>query len=67
MFRPDAWTVGQLAAAQWIALGLMAAAGVTLVLRHVFWNRKGEPQAMLGPAAGNNAEGVDRMEEGHGA
>ena len=38
-FRPDAWTIGTLATAQWIALGLIAASTVTLVLRHIFWNR----------------------------
>lgn len=66
MFRPDAWTVGELAAAQWIALGMMAAAGILLVLRHVFWNRKGEPQAMLEPAAVDNAEGAVRTEQEDG-
>lgn len=39
-FRPDAWTMGTLATAQWIALGLIAASTVTLVLRHIFWNRQ---------------------------
>lgn len=38
-FRPDAWTMGQLATAQWIALGSMLSAGTVLVLRHIFWDR----------------------------
>jgi phosphatidylglycerol:prolipoprotein diacylglycerol transferase len=42
-FRPDAWTVGILATAQWIALGMMALFGLILVLRHLFWNRDGAP------------------------
>lgn len=42
-FRPDAWTMGQLATAQWIALGLMTLSAVTLVLRHLFWKREPAP------------------------
>jgi phosphatidylglycerol:prolipoprotein diacylglycerol transferase len=38
-FRPDAWTIGTLATAQWIALGSIALSGTILVLRHVFWDR----------------------------
>jgi phosphatidylglycerol---prolipoprotein diacylglyceryl transferase len=38
-FRPDAWTMGGLATAQWIALVCIAGASITLVLRHRFWNR----------------------------
>jgi phosphatidylglycerol:prolipoprotein diacylglycerol transferase len=40
MFRPDAWTMGKLATAQWIAIGCVVGGLVVLVLRHVFWNRK---------------------------
>jgi phosphatidylglycerol:prolipoprotein diacylglycerol transferase len=39
-FRPDAWTVGGLAAAQWIAIGCVSGALIALVLRHRFWNRE---------------------------
>jgi phosphatidylglycerol---prolipoprotein diacylglyceryl transferase len=39
-FRPDAWTMGKLATAQWIAIGMILVAGATLVLRHLFWNRE---------------------------
>jgi phosphatidylglycerol:prolipoprotein diacylglycerol transferase len=38
-FRPDAWTIGSLATAQWIALILMAVSLTILVLRHIFWDR----------------------------
>lgn len=47
MFRPDAWVIGSLATAQWIAIGLMVVSTVVLVLRHVFWKR--EPE-MVGAA-----------------
>jgi phosphatidylglycerol:prolipoprotein diacylglycerol transferase len=39
-FRPDAWTIGGLATAQWIAVGCVVGGSITLILRHVFWNRK---------------------------
>jgi phosphatidylglycerol:prolipoprotein diacylglycerol transferase len=39
MFRPDAWTMGGLATAQWIAVGCVVGGTVTLVLRHLFWDR----------------------------
>jgi phosphatidylglycerol:prolipoprotein diacylglycerol transferase len=46
-FRPDAWTIGGLATAQWIAIGCMAGGAALLVLRHIFWDRDkpagGEP------------------------
>jgi phosphatidylglycerol:prolipoprotein diacylglycerol transferase len=38
-FRPDAWTIGQLATAQWIALASMAGGLAILALRHIFWDR----------------------------
>jgi hypothetical protein len=31
--------MGQLATAQWIALGSMLGSGTILVLRHIFWDR----------------------------
>jgi phosphatidylglycerol:prolipoprotein diacylglycerol transferase len=37
--RPDAWTIGGLATAQWIAIFCVVSASITLVLRHRFWNR----------------------------
>ena len=57
-FRPDAWTIGTLATAQWIALGLMAASATTLVLRHVFWDRQPPEDGEAGPEmAGEEAKG----------
>jgi phosphatidylglycerol:prolipoprotein diacylglycerol transferase len=42
MLRPDAWTIGGLAAAQWIAVSCVVGGTIALVLRHVFWNRPEE-------------------------
>jgi phosphatidylglycerol---prolipoprotein diacylglyceryl transferase len=43
-FRPDAWTIGKLATAQWIAVGCVVGGLFALVMRHVFWNREAPPQ-----------------------
>jgi phosphatidylglycerol:prolipoprotein diacylglycerol transferase len=40
MFRPDAWTIGPLATAQWIAIFCVVGGLSVLVLRHVFWRRE---------------------------
>jgi phosphatidylglycerol:prolipoprotein diacylglycerol transferase len=50
MFRPDAWRIGGLATAQWIAIACVLGGLSVLVLRHVFWNRS-SPQAEAGPQA----------------
>jgi len=39
MFRPDAWTIGGLATAQWIAIGCVVGGSALLALRHLFWKR----------------------------
>jgi phosphatidylglycerol:prolipoprotein diacylglycerol transferase len=47
-FRPDAWTMGGLATAQWIAIACVVGASILIVLRHIFWDRDketGEGQA----------------------
>jgi phosphatidylglycerol:prolipoprotein diacylglycerol transferase len=54
-FRPDAWTIGGLATAQWIALFCIAGASIALVLRHKFWNRpplEEEAQSVQGQTDG---------------
>jgi phosphatidylglycerol:prolipoprotein diacylglycerol transferase len=48
--RPDAWTIGGLATAQWIAIGCVVGGLLTLTLRHVFWNRP-EPVPEMAEAA----------------
>ncbi len=40
MFRPDAWTIGSLATAQWIAIGCVVGGSAILALRHLFWKRE---------------------------
>lgn len=40
MFRPDAWTIGSLATAQWIAIGCVVGGSIVLALRHLFWKRE---------------------------
>jgi phosphatidylglycerol:prolipoprotein diacylglycerol transferase len=40
MFRPDAWTMGGLATAQWIAIVCVVGGGIAIALRHLFWNRE---------------------------
>lgn len=45
MFRPDAWIMGGLATAQWIAVACVVGGTITLVLRHIFWNRDGQSSA----------------------
>ena len=48
MFRPDAWIMGGLATAQWIAVACVVGGTITLVLRHIFWNR--DDQSVAEPA-----------------
>lgn len=59
MFRPDAWVMGTMATAQWIALGAIAVSVLVLIVRHWGWdwraNRAGSMAYMQGPvnAAGS--------------
>ena len=41
-FRPDAWTMGGLATAQWIAIACVVGASTLIALRHIFWDRDKE-------------------------
>jgi phosphatidylglycerol---prolipoprotein diacylglyceryl transferase len=47
MFRPDAWVMGQMATAQWIALGSIAVSLVLLFLRHRNWNWRQHPEQSM--------------------
>jgi phosphatidylglycerol:prolipoprotein diacylglycerol transferase len=53
MFRPDAWVMGTMATAQWIALGAIAVSVIVLIVRHWGWNwrkdRAGSMAYMQGP------------------
>jgi phosphatidylglycerol---prolipoprotein diacylglyceryl transferase len=47
MFRPDAWVMGQLATAQWIAILAVIGSVVVLVLRHRNWSAEDDPDDSL--------------------
>jgi phosphatidylglycerol:prolipoprotein diacylglycerol transferase len=47
MFRPDAWVMGQLATAQWIAIGSVLVSAAILVVRHIGWSWKDHPEESL--------------------
>lgn len=47
MFRPDAWTMGALATAQWVALISIAIGVLGLIWRHWHWNADQHPQDSL--------------------
>ncbi len=44
MFRPDAWVMGTLPTAQWIALGSILVSGTLLYLRHRNWRPEEHPE-----------------------
>lgn len=46
-FRPDAWTMGSLATAQWIALGSVVVSIVILYWRHQRWQAQPAPEETL--------------------
>jgi phosphatidylglycerol:prolipoprotein diacylglycerol transferase len=45
--RPDAWVMGRLATAQWIALGLIIVCSLILFLRHRNWSWRAHPEDTL--------------------
>ncbi|MBW7884207.1 MAG: prolipoprotein diacylglyceryl transferase [Caldilineaceae bacterium] len=47
MFRPDAWVMGNLPTAQWIALGAIAVSVLLLLLRHRGWNWRRDPSGSM--------------------
>lgn len=47
MFRPDAWTLGQFATAQWIAMGCVVVGSLGLLVRHLGWRAEAAPQEAL--------------------
>ncbi|MEM7125267.1 MAG: prolipoprotein diacylglyceryl transferase [Chloroflexota bacterium] len=46
-FRPDAWIIGPLAAAQWIAIGSVVISMIILIVRHWGWQGYGDPNESL--------------------
>ena len=47
MFRPDAWVMGRLATAQWIAVGSILFSAAMLILRHIGWSAQDHPDESL--------------------
>jgi phosphatidylglycerol:prolipoprotein diacylglycerol transferase len=52
MFRPDAWVIGQMATAQWIALTCVVVSVILLIVRHVGWSWHEHPEESLGHMSG---------------
>lgn len=59
-FRPDAWVMGQLATAQWIAIVSVVAAAAVLIMRHLNWSWRDNPEESLAHMSG---AGVDDAPE----
>nr|HMN30337.1 prolipoprotein diacylglyceryl transferase [Caldilineaceae bacterium] len=47
MFRPDAWRMGALATAQWIALGCILLSVALLIWRHRNWSWRDHPEETI--------------------
>lgn len=47
LFRPDAWVMGTLATAQWIAIGSVVICTILLIIRHVGWSWRDHPEDSL--------------------
>lgn len=47
MFRPDAWVMGRLATAQWIAIASVVVSAGILIIRHVGWSWREQPEDSL--------------------
>ena len=56
MFRPDAWVMGNLATAQWIAIGSVVVATLILIVRHWGWNWREHPEQSMAYMMGKVAE-----------
>ena len=51
MFRPDAWRMGQLATAQWIAIGFIVFGVVAIIINHLRPRRISQEPVVNEPAA----------------
>lgn len=60
-FRPDAWMMGTLAAAQWFALACVVGGAATLVVRHVLAKRASPAGEVSDEEAGEDVEAADEM------
>jgi len=55
-FRPDAWVMGQLATAQWIAIGCIVFSVIMLAIRHSNWSWRDHPEDSLAELSAKGAE-----------
>ncbi len=55
MFRPDAWVIGRLPTAQWVAIGSIVFAIIVLFLRHRNWSWREHPEESLAEMSGAGA------------
>lgn len=55
-FRPDAWVMGQLATAQWIAIVSVIVAGAAMIIRHANWSSQDHPEESLAHMSGGGSE-----------
>ncbi len=59
MFRPDAWRMGQLATAQWVAVGFVVAGVVGIIINHLRPHRASQEPVTTEPAAEPPAESAN--------
>lgn len=59
MFRPDAWVIGQMATAQWIAIGSVVICTAALIARHMGWSWQEHPEESLAHMSGFVTEPVE--------
>jgi phosphatidylglycerol:prolipoprotein diacylglycerol transferase len=46
-FRPDAWVIGRMATAQWIAIASVVGSAIVMVYRHIGWSWRDHPEESL--------------------
>lgn len=63
MFRPDAWTMGSLATAQWFGLACIGISVVLLIVRHVGWNWREHPEDSMIYMMGVNPDTLRQQPE----
>lgn len=59
MFRPDAWVIGELATAQWIALITVIISVIMMIYRHAGWSWRDHPEESLAHMSGFVTESVE--------
>jgi phosphatidylglycerol:prolipoprotein diacylglycerol transferase len=47
LFRPDAWRIGSMATAQWVAIGCIVFGVIMLIVRHRNWSWRDHPEEVL--------------------